>query len=217
MVTASLGHDLRAPTVRERRSGRRASRCGLYGLQIREDSPERLVAEHALPHGHALVQSPMAHRLVEHLRRLRPVSKPESAEIPRPLPLYCVGPVTVRAVLVEQASTFLHQVEAPFEGICHRRRRDLRRPRRRPRQKQERGDDSTAPGDDPVLAYRLPPGFVPGVRRTAWPLRLAATPSPFARWSRLLNCRVRTPRGHRPPERHRSPSDRSCPGRTAGP
>src|SRR5207247_1180752 len=56
----------------------------LHGLEIREDAPEHVVAQHVLPHGHALVGTPAAHGLLINLGRLGPIAELEPAQVSRP-------------------------------------------------------------------------------------------------------------------------------------
>src|SRR6266566_3579472 len=80
------------------------------------DSSAPRVAQDALPDGHALVEAPLAHGLVEHRGRLLSVTEREPAQVERPLSLDRVWPVAVRAVLVEQASALRDHVG----GTLHR-------------------------------------------------------------------------------------------------
>src|SRR3989454_9794898 len=94
----------------------RGSGVSLDGLQVDEDTPQHIVAQDALPDGHALVEAPLAHGLVEHRGRLRSVTEREPAQVERPLSLDRVWPMAVRAVLVEQASALRDHVG----GTLHR-------------------------------------------------------------------------------------------------
>src|SRR5712691_7000795 len=104
-----MARDWRAPPP--------GSGLSLDGLQIDEDTPQHIVAQDALPDGHALVEAPLAHGLVEHRGRLLPVTEREPAQVERPLSLDRVWPVAVCAVLVEQAAALRDHVGGTLHGV----------------------------------------------------------------------------------------------------
>src|SRR6266480_1723821 len=103
------------------------SALSLDGLQVDEDSPQHLVAQDALPDGHALGETPRAHRLVEHRGRPISVAEREPAQVERPLSLDRVRPVAMPTVLVEQAATHRGRVGGIVRQARGGRRRLLGR------------------------------------------------------------------------------------------
>src|SRR4029453_1942025 len=157
-ITAVMGYARRCCSPGEGLSRRRpCSRRGLHRLEIGEDTPERVVAQDALPHGHALVQAPVIHRLIVDLRRLLTVADLQPAKVPGTLSLDGVGAVAMRAVLVEQPPAVLDQVTPPFEGIRHRGRSDLGGLGRGPREKRQSQNGRSRTADERT-ARRAPPG-----------------------------------------------------------